>query len=68
MTGSDLLGTIRLERVDDLTAEASLSHGDKVIASERRTLTEDGQTMTIVVTDTSSDGPIRATFVYEKQP
>jgi hypothetical protein len=69
VTGSDLLDTIRLEQVDNLTAEASLRHGDKVLASERRAVTADGKTMTIVVKDmTSDDRPITATAVYEKQP
>jgi len=68
VVGSDLLDTIRLERVDNLTAEATLRHGDKIIASERRTLALDGKTMTIVVKDISSDDrPIDVTAVYEKK-
>jgi hypothetical protein len=68
VVGSELLDTIRLEKVDNLTAEATLRHGDKVIASERRTLALDGKTMTIVVKDSSlEDRPIDITAVYEKR-
>jgi len=68
VSGSDLLDTIRLELVDNLTAEASLRHGDKVLASERRSVAADGKTMTIIVKDmTSDERPIIATAVYEKQ-
>jgi hypothetical protein len=66
--GSELLDTIRLERVDNLTAEATLRHGDKVIASERRTLALDGTSMTITVKDISlEDRPIDIIAVYEKR-
>jgi hypothetical protein len=68
VTGSNLLDTIRLEPVDNLTAEATLWHGHKVLATERRSISADGKTMTIVVKDmTSEDRPITATALYEKQ-
>ncbi|MEO8097737.1 MAG: hypothetical protein ABI811_08540 [Acidobacteriota bacterium] len=66
--GSDLLDTIQLKRVDNLTAEASLRHGTKELAKERRALAADGKTMTISVTDmTSEDRPVTVTAVYAKQ-
>jgi len=68
VAGSELLNTIRLERLDSLTAEATLRHGDKILASERRTLAPDGKTMTIVIKDlTSEDRPIDVIAIYEKK-
>lgn len=68
MTGSELLDTIRLRQIDNLTAEASLSHGTKVLATERRSISADGQSMTIIMTDmTSEERPITVKAVYEKQ-
>jgi hypothetical protein len=68
MIGSKLLDSILLEKKDNLTAEATMKHGDKVIASERRELAPDGKTMTIKVKDlTSTERPIIATAVYRKR-
>ena len=66
--GSELLDTIRLQRVDNLTAEATLRHGTKDLVKERRALAADGKTMTITVIDvTSEDRPVTVTAVYAKQ-
>lgn len=68
MTGSELLDTIRLQQVDNLTAEATLRHGTKILATERRSLSADGKTMKIMMTDmTSEERPITVQAVYEKQ-
>jgi len=66
--GSELLDTIRLSQIDNLTAEASLRHGTKVLATERRSISADGKIMTIIMTDmTSEERPITVRAVYEKQ-
>jgi len=68
MMGSELLDTIRLSQIDNLTAEASLRHGTKVLATERRSISADGKIMTIIMTDmTSEERPITVRAVYEKQ-
>ena len=65
--GSPLLDTIILKQIDNLTAEATLKHGDVVLASERREFTADGKTMTIVVKDLSSpEHTISSTAVYKQ--
>ena len=67
VTGSPLLDTIMLKQVDNLTAEATLKHGDVVLASERREFTADGKTMSIFVRDLSSpEHTISSTAVYKK--
>lgn len=67
VTGSALLDTIVLRQINNLTAEATLRHGDVVLASERRELTADGKTMSITVKDlTSTEAPISSTAVYKK--
>lgn len=64
---SPLLDTIVLRQVNNLTAEATLKHGEVVLASERRELTADGKTMSITVKDvTSAEHPISSTAVYRK--
>jgi hypothetical protein len=47
VTGSPLLDSIILKRIDNLTAEATLKHGTIVLASERREFSLDGETMSI---------------------
>jgi hypothetical protein len=68
VTGSKLLDIIRLSKVDNLTSEATMKHGDQVIASERRRFAADGATMSIEAKDLSSTNkPISSTAVYQKQ-
>jgi hypothetical protein len=68
VTGSKLLDSILLAKVDNLTSEATMKHGDIVIASERREFAADGKTMTIEVRDMSStDHPISSRAVYQKR-
>jgi hypothetical protein len=67
VTGSPLLDTIVLKQIDNLTAEATLKHGDVVLASERREFTADGKTMSIIVRDaTSAEHAVSSTAVYRK--
>jgi hypothetical protein len=67
VTGSPLLDTVILKQIDNLTAEATLKHGDVVLASERREFTADGKTMSIIVKDTTSaENAVSSTAVYRK--
>jgi hypothetical protein len=67
VTGSPLLDTVILKQIDNLTAEATLKHGDVVLASERREFTADGKIMSIIVKDTTSaEHPVSSTAVYRK--
>jgi hypothetical protein len=67
VTGSPLLDTIVLKQVGNLTAEATLKHGDVVLASERREFSADGKTMSIIVKDlTSAEHTISSTAVYKQ--
>jgi hypothetical protein len=68
VTGSPLLDTIQLKRVDNLTDEATYKHGEAVIATERREIALDGKTMSITVKDTSSaDKPVSSVAVYQRR-
>jgi hypothetical protein len=64
--GSPLLDSIVLKHIDNLTAEATLKHGDKVLASERREFSADGETMTITVQDMTAEHPVLSKAVYKK--
>jgi hypothetical protein len=66
--GSPLLDTIVLKKVDNLTAEATLKHGDTVLAGERREFSADGKTMSITVTDATEDHAVSSKAIYEKRP
>jgi hypothetical protein len=66
VTGSPLLDTIILKQIDNLTAEATLKHGDVVLASERREFSADGKTMSITVKDEGSEHPVSSKAVYRK--
>jgi len=47
VTGSSDYNMITLRRIDEFTAEATLSHADKVFGTARRTISADGKTLTI---------------------
>src|ERR1043165_4539431 len=47
ISGSSTYDAIELKRVNDRTAEATLLHAGKVVATSRREVSEDGRTMTI---------------------
>jgi hypothetical protein len=47
VTGAQEYDTIRLQKIDASTSEATLGHAGRVIATARRVISEDGQTMTI---------------------
>jgi hypothetical protein len=67
VTGSPLLDTIVLKKIDNLTAEATLKHGAVVLASERREFSADGKTMAITVKDETSEHAVSSKAVYKKR-
>ena len=69
VTGTDEYDHLLLKRVDEFTAEAVLSHGDKVYGSARRRISPDGKTMTITFTRNlgGSGVPVTNVSVYEKE-
>jgi hypothetical protein len=47
VSGSTDYNMITLRKIDDRTAEATLSHADRVFGTARRTLSDDGKMLTI---------------------
>lgn len=69
VTGSPLYDAIRLKKIDAFTSESVLGHAGMVFAIARRTLSEDGKTMTILFeSGEGSDKRFRNVMVYDKQP
>jgi len=68
VTGSSDYDSIRLKRVDAFTAEAELGHAGKTFATAKRTISEDGKTMTIVFqVEVSAGSRVRNVMVYDKR-
>jgi hypothetical protein len=67
VTGSPEVDTIALKRVAPRTAQATLSHAGKVIATARRVISEDGNTLTISYQGQQMGTRVDYTAVYEKQ-
>jgi hypothetical protein len=66
--GSNLLDSIVLSKIDNLTSEATMKHGNMVIATERRQIAADGKMMSIEAKDLSSaDQPISSVAIYQKR-
>jgi hypothetical protein len=69
LTGSTTVDAIALKKVDDHTAEATLTHARKVIGTARRVISADGKTMTITFRGQGDDGrQVVNVAVYEKGP
>ena len=66
VTGTDEYDHLLLKRVDDFTAEAVLSHADRVYGTARRRISPDGKTMTITFDRKSSETPVHNVAVYDK--
>ena len=59
---------ISLTRINVLTAEVYLKHGDNVVATARRVVSKDGKTMTITYNGVSPEGDhTDFVLVYDKQ-
>ena len=60
--------TIVMTKIDSVTAEAVLKHGDTVIGVARRVISSDGKTMTITYKGTDMDSrQVNNIEVYEKK-
>ena len=67
VTGNPNADTISLRRIDDLTGESTFKKGGKVTATNRRTLSADGKTLTITSSGTTEDGkPRKDVQVFER--
>jgi hypothetical protein len=66
VTGSLQFDAIAMKKIDDFTAEASLIHAGKEIASARRVISEDGKTMTVTFRMNVSGGEVTNVSVFEK--
>jgi len=68
VSGSPNMDTIMLRRVNDHTINATGKKGGKVMFTDRRTVSEDGKTMTLSRTGTNPQGKkFHATMVFDKQ-
>ena len=67
VTGSSESDTIALKKIAPRTAEAVMSHAGRVMATARRAISADGQTLTIEYKGESQGQQVNYTAVYEKQ-
>jgi hypothetical protein len=67
VTGSPDADTIALKRVGPRTAEATLSHAGRVIASASRVISEDGNILTITYQGVQLGNQVDYVAVYDKQ-
>ena len=68
LTGSSRVDTIQLKRVNDRVAEATLRHARKELGTARRTISEDGNSMTISFRGKDTDGrAINNVAVYKRE-
>ena len=69
VTGTDEYDHLLMKRIDEYTAEAVLSHADKVYGTARRRISQDGKTMTITFTrNLGGVGvPVTNVSVYDKE-
>jgi hypothetical protein len=66
VTGTPAYDAITLKKVDELTAESTLSHAGVVYGTARRTISPDGNTMTITFQRKTADDTIRNVAVYRR--
>jgi hypothetical protein len=69
VTGTDEYDHLLLKRIDEYTAEAVLTHANKVYGTARRRISPDGKTMTITFRrDLGGSGvPVTNVSVYDKE-
>jgi hypothetical protein len=67
VTGSPDADTIALKRVAPRTAEATLSHAGRVIATASRVISEDGNILTITYQGVQLGNQVDYVAVYDKQ-
>jgi hypothetical protein len=66
VTGSLQFDAIAMKKIDDLTAEATLSHAGKEIASARRVISEYGLTMTVTLRRSVGLSEVTNISVFDK--
>ena len=69
VTGTDEYDHLLLKRIDEYTAEAVLSHANKVYGTARRRIAQDGKTMTITFNRNLGGAgvPVANVSVYDKE-
>ena len=68
VTGSSDYDVIKLTKISERVAEATLMHGSRVIATAKREVSPDGKTMTITyMTPQDQEHRINNQAVYDKQ-
>ena len=67
VSGTKTYDAVKFKRIDALTAEAVLSHAGRVFGTARRTISEDGQTMTIVFRREDGASTVRNVAIYRKE-
>lgn len=68
VTGTAAYDAITLRKIDDFTAESTLSHAGIVYGTARRTISPDGNTLTIAFQRKTPDDTIRNVAVYRRSP
>lgn len=66
VTGTPSYDAITLKKIDDFTAESTLSHAGMVYGTARRTISPDGSTLTITFQRKTSEDTIRNVAVYHR--
>lgn len=66
VTGTPAYDAITLKKIDDLTAESTLSHAGMVYGTARRAISADLNTLTITFQRKTSDDTIRNVAVYRR--
>lgn len=68
LSGPSQANAIVLVKIDDYTSEAPIKHASGILGTNRRTVSSDGQTMTISYQGTDSrGGAVKNKAVYGKQ-
>jgi hypothetical protein len=66
--GSEVADALALVRINDYTAEATMKHAGRIVASARRLITDEGKTLIISYQEPySSEHPVDNRLVYDKQ-
>jgi hypothetical protein len=66
--GSQQSDAIALQRIDEYTSESVMKHAGKLIGTNRRVVSKDGQTMTITYEGLDSRGrQVKVTALYDRQ-
>jgi hypothetical protein len=66
VTGTPAYDAIKLKKIDDFTAESTLSHAGIVFGTARRTISPDGNTLTIAFNRKTADDTVRNVAIYHR--